>query len=547
MTQLEGHVPLFNTLLNYRYSLEVTGTGAGMGDLGVKLVGAQERTNYPLSLSVDDLGESFELTIQVSDQAGVSAESILGYVENALRGLLRSLDESIDLPVGEINILSGEERALLASWNETKFSYPGEKCIHELFERQVAQYPDNVAVVFEDKTLTYRELNEQANQLAHYLVDERGVKPDELVGICLERSTDMIVAILGILKAGGAYVPLDPTYPVSRLRYMVSDASLDTIITSRDLPDQLGITAGQGVITDSASFTETLSRYSKSNIAVEDSGLHASHLAYVIYTSGSTGQPKGTLLCHQGLVNMCLAQISTFQITNSSRVLQFASMSFDAATSEWCMGLVSGASLYGASKEVLHSPALLGSFVSKHQLSHALLPPSLLASLEIAHWKNVGTLIVGGEACSLEQAERWSEGRAFFNAYGPSEATVIASVYRKPAGALSSGLPIGKPISNTELYVLDRYGRQLPIGIPGELHIGGAGLAREYLNRPELTAERFIQNPLRDDPSERLYKTGDLVKYLPDGNLVFLGRMDTQVKLRGFRIELGEVEDVLSR
>ena len=222
-------------------------------------------------------------------------------------------------------------------------------------------------------------------------------------------------------------------------------------------------------------------------------------------------------------------------------------MSFDAATSEWCMGLVSGASLYGASKEVLHSPAILGSFVSRHQLSHATLPPSFLASLEIAHWKSVGTLIVAGEACSLEQAERWSEGRAFFNAYGPSEATVCASVYRKPAGALSSGLPIGKPISNTELYVLDRYVRQLPIGIPGELHIGGAGLAREYLNRPELTAERFIQNPLSGDPSERLYKTGDLVKYLPDGNLVFLGRIDMQVKLRGFRIELGEVEDVLSR
>ncbi|BAZ08944.1 non-ribosomal peptide synthase [Calothrix sp. NIES-4071] len=436
-------------------------------------------------------------------------------------------------------LIETEQYKLLVEWNNTQSDYPIDKCIHELFEEQVKRSPNSIAVVFEGEQLTYGELNAKANQLAHYL-QALGVKPEVLVGICVERSLEMVVGLLGILKAGGAYVPLDPTYPNERLAFMLEDASVPVLLTEATLVEKFAQHQAHIVCLDFD--REEITQHSKENLV---SRVMPDNLAYVIYTSGSTGKPKGVLVAHNSVCNLVTAQKQLFDVQLNSRVLQFASFSFDASVWEIFMALASGATLVLATQDSLMPGPSLIELLRDKAITTITLPPSVLAVLPVEEFPALRTIIVAGEACSSNLVARWAPGRQFFNAYGPTESTVCTTVALCSSG--SQKPPIGRPIANTQVYVLDENLQPVPIGVSGELYIGGDGLARGYLNRPDLTAEKFIPNPFSNQPDSRLYKTGDLARYLKDGNIEFLGRVDNQVKIRGFRIELGEIEAVLSQ
>jgi len=437
----------------------------------------------------------------------------------------------------EESLTDAQRHKLLVEWNNTTREYPQDKCIHQLFEEQVKRTPDAIAVVFEGEQLTYLELNEKANQLAHYL-QELGVGPEVLVGICLERSIEMIVGLLGVLKAGGAYVPLDPAYPLERLGFMLEDSSAPVLLTQSKLVETLPPHSARVVCLDSD--WEEIAFCGKEN---PSSGVKPDNLAYVIYTSGSTGKPKGVLLAHSGICNLAISTIQLFDVQPKSRILQFASFSFDVSVGEVVMALVSGATLVLAQRSSLIPGSALIELCKSCAITTVALPPTVLAVLPAEEFPALQTIIATGEACSTNIVARWAPGRRFFNAYGPTEATVWATVALCSDG--SQKPPIGRSIANTKIYILDAQNQPVPIGVPGELHIGGVGLARGYLNRPDLTDEKFIPNPFSDSPSEHLYKTGDLARYLPDGNIEFFSRIDNQVKIRGFRIEQGEIEAIL--
>jgi amino acid adenylation domain-containing protein len=455
--------------------------------------------------------------------------------------------------------LTTTEQALLTEWNKTNADYATDRCIHEQFEAQVRQSPQAIAVVFHQTQLTYQELNDRANQLAHYL-KQLGVKPESLVGLCVERSPEMVVGLLGILKAGGAYVPLDPTYPKERIAAMVSDSQVGVLLTQAKWLTTLPETNAQMVCLDRD--WATIAQQ-----ACENPIHHAQpdNLAYVIYTSGSTGKPKGVMIEHRSLVNFTQAAIATYEITASDRVLQFASISFDTAAEEIYPCLTTGGTLVLRTDEMLGSVAAFLQQCQELNLTVLDLPTAYwhqlttqLASAQLKLPESLRLVIIGGEAALPAQVATWNrcvgDRPMLMNTYGPTETTIVAT-----ATSLSSPITdnatisIGRPLSNVQVYVLDQDLQPVPIGVPGELHIGGAGLARGYLNRPELTAEKFIPNPfLRNRkvaptpysplPTPRLYKTGDLVRFHTDGNLEYFGRIDQQVKVRGFRVELGEIE-----
>ncbi|MDB9388326.1 amino acid adenylation domain-containing protein, partial [Microcystis aeruginosa] len=467
---------------------------------------------------------------------GATIARLLEHFQNILRAIIANPQESVSsLPL----LSEQEQKQLLVDWNQTQADYPQDQCIHQLFEAQVERTPDAIAVVFEEQSLTYSELNCRANQLAHYL-QTLGVRPEVLVGISLERSLEMIIGLLAILKAGGAYLPLDPDYPTERLQFMLEDSQVLFLITHSSLLAKLPPSQATLICLDH--IQEQISQYSPDNLQSE---LTSSNLANVIYTSGSTGKPKGVMVEHRGLVNLASSQIQSFAVNHNSRVLQFASFSFDACISEILMTFGSGATLYLAQKDALLPGQPLIERLVKNGITHVTLPPSALVVLPKESLPNLQTLIVAGEACPLDLVKQWSVGRNFFNAYGPTEASVCATIGQCYQDDLK--VTIGKAIANVQIYILDAFLQPVPIGVPGELYIGGVGVARGYLNRPELTAERFIFNPFSNDPGSRLYKTGDLARYLPDGNVEFLGRIDNQVKIRGFRIETGEIEAVLSQ
>lgn len=442
--------------------------------------------------------------------------------------------------VSRLSLLTEQDRyQLLVQWNDTQKDYPKNKSFHQLFEEQVEQSPDAVALVFEDKQLTYRELNNKANQLAHYL-QAQGVGPEVVVGISMERSLEMVLGLIGVLKAGGAYVALDPTYPKERLAFMLSDSQIPILLTQQHLIVQLPKHETHLICIDRE--WQSISRESERN---PTNNVMPNNLAYIIYTSGSTGKPKGTLVEHRGIGNLAQAQIEAFDVRADSRVLQFASFSFDAAISEVAMALLAGATLVLATQDSLMPGANLSSLLHNQGITTVTLPPAALAVMSDENFPELRTVVSAGEACSADIAARWAAGRRFLNAYGPAEATVCATFAKINNGHQSP--PIGRPIANTQVYILDQYLEPVPVGLPGELHIGGVGLARGYLNRPKLTAEKFIPNPFSSEPDARLYRTGDLARFLPSGDIEFLGRVDHQVKIRGFRIELGEIETVLEQ
>lgn len=474
-----------------------------------------------------------------------SITRMLGHFQTLLESIVANPEQRIS----DLSLLTGQERQeLLIDWNDTKRDYPENKCFHQLFEAQVQETPDAIALnagsanalVFDDEELSYKELNIRSNQLAHYL-KKLGVVPDVLVGICVERSPEMIIALLGILKAGGAYLPLDPSLPQERLDFILKDAQVSVLLTQEKLILHFEDFSNPIICIDKD--WATITQHSQDN---PTSCVKSDNLAYVIYTSGSTGKPKGVLLQHQGLSNLAKAQIEVFNIQPSNHILQFASLSFDASIFEIVMALQTGATLYLANKESLLPGQPLLNLLREKAIAHVTLPPAVLAVLPTESLPALQTIICAGESCTDDIVKRWwNSQRRFFNAYGPTEATVWSTVAE--IKSLSEKPPIGRPIANTQIYILDRHLQPLPIGIAGELYISGEGLAQGYFNRPELTNEKFILNPFSDKNKARLYQTGDLARYRPDGNIEFLGRIDNQVKIRGFRIELSEIETVLSQ
>ncbi len=434
-----------------------------------------------------------------------------------------------------------ERRRVLAEWNDTAREVP-EATLPEMFEAQVARTPEAPAVVFGDVTLSYAELNARASRLAGYLTS-LGAGPERLVAVALERSAEVFVCWLAVAKSGAAFLPVDPAYPAERIAFMLGDARPDLVITTTaaasSLPADPGGT-GPRLVLDDPLLAAELARCAATGRAAP--GLELGHPAYVIYTSGSTGRPKGIVVTHRGLASLSGAQVSAFGVGPGSRVLQLASPSFDAAVMEMLMTLPAGAALMVPGPGPLAGESL-SETLNKLRISHALIMPTVLAGVSARQVPGLECLIVGGEACPDRLAAEWSPDRRMFNAYGPTEITVCATM----AGPLSGpGAPlIGRPVWNTRVFVLDGGLGLVPPGVAGELYIAGAGLARGYLNRPGLTAERFVACPF-GVAGERMYRTGDLARWTPAGELEYLGRSDDQVKIRGFRVELGEVEAVLA-
>lgn len=472
-----------------------------------------------------------------------------GNFEILLKGLVSKPQEN----VFNVDMLSEQERQLQVQWNNTAVDYPQDKCIHELFEAQVEQNPDRIALIFEEQQLTYGELNSKANQLAHYLIKEKQVKPDTLVGIYLERSLEMVIGILAIQKAGGAYVPLDPDYPEARLAYMLEDARLGIVLTQNHLCKS-PVTDTQGLCLDNAVIQQQLAAQPTTNLQTKWLGLHPNHLSYVIYTSGSTGKPKGVMVEHQAIVNRIDWMDREYGSEPTDRILQKTPFSFDVSVWEFFWPLAVGAGLVLAKPGGHKDPAYLSALIRDQQITKLHFVPAMLGSMLLHGGLSTCTTLqqvfCSGEALPLQHAKDFQASCAWaelHNLYGPTEAAIDVSYWAcSPSDDDLNSVPIGRAIQNIQLHVLNAQRRPVPQGVAGELHIGGVGLARGYLNRPDLTAEKFIFNQFHEENiSARLYKTGDLVCWLPDGNLEFLGRIDDQVKIRGFRIELGEIESTL--
>ena len=413
--------------------------------------------------------------------------------------------------------------------------------VHNLFEQQVTCVPMAIAISTEQNCLTYQEVNQRANQLARYLLSI-GVGPEIRVGLALERSADTIISILAILKAGGAYVPLDTEYPPERLAFMVTDAHLSLLITRESFRTRLPTITGVCQCFYLEHIQTQITHYDSTNVSVP---IERDNLAYLIYTSGSTGKPKGVMIPHHGLVNVAWAQKCVYGIHSQEKVLQLASLSFDISIYEWIMALTHGGTLHICAHESQRMGSGLLDYLRKEHITAATLPPSIVASLPLAPLNDLHTLIVGAEASSAQLVEQWSPGRMLYNAYGPTEATIWSTVAHCVANGKTPA--IGYPISNTQVYILDSAMQLVPTSVPGELYLGGIGLARGYQGQAALTAECFVPHPYSQVAGERLYKTGDLVRMNTKGQLEFLGRLDQQVKLRGYRIELTEIEHILRK
>jgi amino acid adenylation domain-containing protein/non-ribosomal peptide synthase protein (TIGR01720 family) len=457
--------------------------------------------------------------------------------------LLEAVVANPQQQIASLPMLADKERhQLLVEWNDTTTDYPTSQNIHQLFEQQVQRTPDELAVVYETASLTYRELNARANQLANYL-RSLGVKPDVLVGICVERSLEMVIGLLGILKAGGAYVPLDPDYPAERLSYMLSDSQVSVLLTQQNLVDSLPQYGARVICLDTD--WKIIVTQSDENLV---SDATPSNLAYVIYTSGSTGKPKGVMISHRAICNHMFWMQTAFPLNAADKVLQKTPFSFDASIWEFYAPLLAGAQLVMTRPGGHQDSEYLIEAIAKYKITILQVVPSLLQMLLESQGfetcKSLRRVFCGGEAIPVELVKRFKEklNADLHNLYGPTEATIDATFFTCTSNTPQQIVPIGRPIANTQTYILDSHLQPVPIGVPGELHISGAGLAQGYLNRPDLTKEKFIPNPFSESCNSRLYKTGDLARYLADGNIEYLGRIDNQVKIRGFRIELGEIE-----
>ncbi|KAF2406942.1 arthrofactin-type cyclic lipopeptide synthetase B [Pseudomonas antarctica] len=527
--------PLFSSMLNYRHRGGATRSAeAQQAWEGMQTLANDGRTNYPLTLNVDDLGDGYDVTAL----AQFDAQRVCGYMQIALAGLVDALEQAPHQALNCLPILGAEERQkLLVAFNATDVNYNLEQTLHGLFEAQVERTPQAVAVKATDQQLTYNELNERANRLAHHL-RERGVQPDSRVGICVERGLDMVVGLFAILKAGGGYVPLDPTYPRERLAYMLQDSAPVVVLAQGATRELLGDVAVIDLDRN------TWQHQSAGNPHVP--ALTAQHQAYVIYTSGSTGQPKGVINEHAGVVNRLLWMQDAYGLKAHDAVLQKTPFSFDVSVWEFFWPLFTGARLVMARPGGHKEPEYLCDVIEAEQITTLHFVPSMLdvflAHGDVSQAAGLVRVMCSGEALPGNLVRRFKQqlpGIGLYNLYGPTEAAVDVTAWNCARPDVPDNTPIGKPIANTRMYLLDAQLQPVPLGVVGELFIGGVQVARGYLNRPELTAERFLKDPFTKG---RMYRTGDVGRYLPDGNIEYLGRNDDQVKIRGLRIELGEIQ-----
>ncbi|WP_348704103.1 amino acid adenylation domain-containing protein, partial [Tenacibaculum sp. 190524A02b] len=496
-------------------------------------------SQFDLTLNASEKESGILLTLEYCTALfnKTTIEQILVHYQELLKDIVNDITQ----PIGSLSMLTEkEERQLIEVFNDNKLSYPLENTIVDLFKEQVKNTPEAIAVIYEEETLTYKELDERSNQLAHYL-QKQGVTPDALIGICLERSLEMIVGILGILKSGGAYVPIDPNYPQDRIRYMLDDAGINLVLSN----------TSSNKILENKPDLRVVSLDTNWNIIADFSTekpeelITPNNLAYVIYTSGSTGRPKGVMIEHRNVVNLIASQTEKFSIDSKEVVLQFSNFVFDASVEQIFVSLSNGGKLVLIDKDKIINPEEVLNIIEKEKVTHFHTTPSMLSTLPVQkELKSLKRVVVGGEVCSKELMLLWSEKYTFYNEYGPTETTVTSTVSVYDINTNDKQLNIGKPINNTQAYITDSEMNLVPVGVVGELCLGGRGVARGYLNREELTAEKFINSPFK--LGEKLYKTGDLVRWLPDGNIEFVGRSDNQVKIRGYRIELGEIENILS-
>ena len=530
--------PLFSTLLNYRHSHNVTTASAETlaAWAGIATLHSEERTNYPLTLSVDDLGDAFSLTLLASTQ--INPQRICAYMHCALENLLLALEQAPQTPVNQLPVLPAAElEQVLAGFNATHMSFPAAQTLQKRFEAQVAQRPEALAAVFADAQLTYAELNRHANALAHHLI-EHGVKPDDRVAIVARRGLDTLIGLVAILKAGAGYVPVDPAHPAERLHYLLGDSTPVVVLTQTDLRARLPALDVPVIDLDRCTWPLTCT------LDPQVPGLGASHLAYVIYTSGSTGLPKGVMVEHQTLNNLVDWHCTAFDLCAGRHTSSLAGFGFDAMAWEVWPALCAGATLHLAPTHDGNEDidALLAWWCAQPlDVSFLPTPVAEYAFSQNLEHPTLRTLLIGGDR--LRQFNR-NQHFDVINNYGPTEATVVATSGRVDSG---DALHIGKPVSNATVYLLDEHQRPVPMGVAGELYVGGAGVARGYLNRAQMTAERFLRDPFSRLPNARMYRTGDLARWREDGTLEYLGRNDDQVKIRGVRIELGEIETCLNQ
>jgi amino acid adenylation domain-containing protein len=464
------------------------------------------------------------------------------YIEGFLshyKRLVSQIAKNADAKISKLTLVDEPSDKLLHYNGESnKYDYP---FVYKQFEKVAKDFPEKYAVQFKNSKLSYAELDSYSNQLANYLLNEN-IKKETRVGVFVERSIDMIVSILAVMKAGCVYVPIDTVYPEERIAAIIHDAEIGTVISHSKHCDRLKEIVTNIICLDREK--EKINRAPDENPNIK---LDKLNLAYSIYTSGSTGKPKGVMLTHRGLSNLVANQTKIFGITNESKILQLASLSFDASVSEIFTSLVNGATLHLVSQDVLLSGNALINEINERKISVATIPPSLLAVIPYDKLSNLKTLVSAGELCTKDVVQKWRNGRKFVNAYGPTEVTVCATTYNIQAENEEETVAIGTSIDGISSYILDENLNPVPKYISGELFVSGIGLARGYNNSPSQTAERFLPNPFSKIPGERLYKTGDLVKLRDDGNIEFLARIDDQVKFRGFRIELAEIQSVLER
>ncbi|WP_448650796.1 amino acid adenylation domain-containing protein [Pseudomonas fluorescens] len=527
--------PLFSSMLNYRHRGAATRSAdAQQAWAGMQTLVNDGRTNYPLTLNVDDLGDGYDVTAL----AQTDAQRVCGYMQMALSGLVAALEQAPHQPLNRLSILGIEERhKLLVEFNATAVDYDLDQTLHGMFEAQVERAPNALAVKAGDQALTYGELNQRANRLAHHL-RELGVRPDSRVGICVERGLDMVIGLFAILKAGGGYVPLDPAYPSERIAYMLQDSAPVVVLAQGATRELLGEVPVIDLDHD------TWQHQPASNPHVP--GLTAQHQAYVIYTSGSTGQPKGVINEHAGVVNRLLWMQDAYGLNADDAVLQKTPFSFDVSVWEFFWPLFTGARLVMARPGGHKEPAYLCEVIEAEQITTLHFVPSMLevflAHGDVSQAAGLVRVMCSGEALPGSLVRRFKAqlpGIGLYNLYGPTEAAVDVTAWNCARSNVPDNTPIGKPIANTRMYLLDAQLQPVPLGVVGELFIGGVQVARGYLNRPELTAERFLEDPFHGG---RMYRTGDVGRYLPDGNIEYLGRNDDQVKIRGLRIELGEIQ-----
>jgi amino acid adenylation domain-containing protein len=542
--------PLFQVMFAFQNTPEPDTSVSELKLTPLKLKTATAK--FDLTLEVQEQTEGLLVTFEYSPDlfAPETIERLLAHFQTLLRLVVADPLQRIT----DLTLLSQTERERqLVGWNETSADFPLDTCVHRLFEAQVVRTPEAIAAEFQGEQLTYRDLNSRANQLAHYL-QKQGVGPEVLVGICVERRLEMLVSMLGVLKAGGGYVPLDPKYPRERIAFMIEDTGLSLVLTDQSLSTDLPAGKARLLCID-----QTEVKFSQESIENPATEVAPENLAYLIYTSGSTGNPKGVMIEHGSLANFTRVAAAEYSIKPGDRVLQFASLSFDLSVEEIYPALTQGATVVLRTEAMISSARDFLHCCKEWKVSvldlptaywHELVDAVTLLRLNLP--ASVRLIIIGGEKALPERVIAWKkrvgERVRLVNTYGPTETTVVATMHNvKSIDEISrrQNVPIGRPVANTTVYILDESLRPVPIGVAGELHIGGAGMARGYINRPDLTAQKFITNPFSKRPNARLYKTGDLVRYRADGNIEFLGRVDNQVKIRGFRVELEEIERAL--